>query len=684
MIIDFFPLLSHEFFILISFIFILILITYYYLSLNNYFIRILIFLILVLLLVNPMFNSIGKSRYDDVLVLVTDKTQSIIETKKLKNLLKARSQIKNNVKNIEKLEILEIQLDDLVLKSNDKINRTQIFTKLQSEFQKIDKTRIAGIIILTDGIIHDLEKINSSFLDIPLHFLLIGKKNERDRSIVTKNVPEYALVGKNINFSFKIRDENYSNKVSTIFKIDGKRVFTKNLATNINHEIKLPIAHAGENLIEISIAAVEDELTLKNNNKVIKVNGIHEKLKVMLISGEPNMGLRNWRNILNSDPSIELLHFTILRPPSKRDLTPVKDLALIPFPTQELFSADLSKFNLIILDQYTLQGILPKKYLDNINKYVLDGGAILNISGKEYLSNKSLINSPLSSILPTIPEQFSLGPFLPTLTELGKRHPITNSLEENYEERKWGKWFSFVMTKQIAGKTLIKSKNYPLLIINEVSEGRVAQILSDQSWVWKKDVNNKGPIIQLLRNTIHWLLKTPELQENFLKVDRANDIITVKLNSLVPGNTTAVLTSPLGKEVPVSLEDDKNGNLIGKFSNLGFGKYVIKLNNVKKEFYIGPANNLEMEDVKSTEKLINDYFKINKSSFYSINWIKDDLPKIVKVYNKKNIYGQNWIGLLEKRIQKNDVLLKKELVNWLVILPLLLLLMFFCWFRDIR
>ena len=165
-------------------------------------------------------------------------------------------------------------------------------------------------------------------------------------------------------------------------KLTAKRVFTKNLATNINHEIKLPIAHAGENLIEISIAAVEDELTLKNNNKVIKVNGIHEKLKVMLISGEPNMGLRNWRNILNSDPSIELLHFHHLRPPSKRDLTPVKDLALIPFPTQELFSADLSKFNLIILDQYTLQGILPKKYLDNINKYVLDGGAILNISEK--------------------------------------------------------------------------------------------------------------------------------------------------------------------------------------------------------------------------------------------------------------------------------------------------------------
>ena len=143
------------------------------------------------------------------------------------------------------------------------------------------------------------------------------------------------------------------------------KFFLKILYPNINHEIKLPISHAGENLLEIKINNHPDEITLENNYKVFNINGIHEKLRVMLISGEPNMGLRNWRNILNADPSIQLLHFTILRPPSKRDLTP-KRIALIPFSSQELFSADISKFSLTILDQYTLQGILPKKYLDNL------------------------------------------------------------------------------------------------------------------------------------------------------------------------------------------------------------------------------------------------------------------------------------------------------------------------------
>ena len=175
------------------------------------------------------------------------------------------------------------------------------------------------------------------------------------------------------------------------------------LAPNKNHKIKLPTLSIGKNIFEIRVEETDLEVSKLNNYKIHEINGIQDKLKVMLISGEPNMGLRNLRNILNSDPNIELLHFTILRPPTKRDLTPVKELSLIPFPTQELFAADISKFNLIIFDQYGLQGILPPKYLENISKFVVSGGALLDIVGKKHLSEDSLINSPIKQILPTTP-----------------------------------------------------------------------------------------------------------------------------------------------------------------------------------------------------------------------------------------------------------------------------------------
>ncbi|PPR27189.1 MAG: hypothetical protein CFH34_00393 [Alphaproteobacteria bacterium MarineAlpha9_Bin4] len=684
MVANLYLLLPYQILILFILVFLLLLVAYFYFSLKDILFRISIFLFLIFLLLNPMINSIQKSKYDDLLILVSDKTKSITQTNKLKYLLDSKKNIKSKIKNIEELQLLEIEIDNLNNENNNRETDTKIFSQIKKNLQKIDKKRIAGIIIITDGIIHDLEKIDSDFLNIPIHFLLLGNKNERDRSILTENIPEYALVGKKINFLFNIKDDNFSDQIKASFVLDGQEVLNKSFLPNMNHNITLPISHAGTNLLEIRINNHEDEITFANNYKVFKINGIHEKLRVMLISGEPNMGLRNWRNILNSDPSIELLHFTILRPPSKRDLTPVKELALIPFPAKELFSADISKFSLIILDQYTLQGILPKKYLDNIVNYVVEGGAILNITGPEHLSEKSLIKSPLANILPTRPEKFLEEPFLPTLTNLGKRHPITNSLKQSYLEKDWGKWFSFVVSRKVSGETLLEANNYPLLVISEVLKGRVVQILSDQSWIWKKDLDNKGPIVKLLRNTVHWLLKTPELQENYLKVKKNNNTITLVLNTLTEGSETAVITFPSNKTIPVNMKDNKNGSLIGKFKSLELGKYNIKLNNLEKDFYIGITNNKEIEEVKSSEKLINTFFKRNDQFLHSKTWIEGNMPKIIKVYNKNNISGKNWIGLLEKRIEKNDTIVKKEFLNWIITMPLLLILLFVCWFREVK
>ncbi len=679
--INFYPLFSNQTILLFTLIFLIILALYFYLSLKYFFLRVCIFLIFLLLITNPMINSMKKKYYNDILIVLYDKTQSVVETKKTRQLLEVKEKIENNIKKLEKLEVVEIEVDNLNNLNNEKID-TKIITKLQKTFEKFEKNRVAGVIIVTDGVIHDLEKIESDFEDIPMHFFLLGKKNERDRSIITESIPEYALVGKPINFIFKIIDGKFEEDIEATFILDGVEVFSETFAPNINHQINLPISHAGENLLEIKISNHPDEITFANNYKVFKINGIHEKLRVMLISGEPNMGLRNWRNILNSDPSIELLHFTILRPPSKRDLTPVRELALIPFPSQELFSADISKFSLIILDQYTLQGILPKKYLDNIVDYVINGGAILNISGQEYLGDRSLSNSPLANILPAKPESFSTKSFIPTLTNLGKRHPITNTLENSYKNKKWGKWFSFIKTNQASGQTLMTANSHPLLIINEVSDGRIAQILSDQGWVWKKDRENKGPLLKLLRNIIHWLLKTPEFQENYLEVFKNGDLITLNLNSLYQGNTKAIITNPMGKEISVLMKDNKNGSLIGTFESNEYGKFSLNVNDIKKDFFLGVSNSIELERVRSSDFLIDSFFKKNKNYIYSTTWLGSDIPTILKVYSKNNIAGKNWVGLLEKKVKKNDIFVKKEFINWLLVMPLLLLLLFMCWFRE--
>ena len=130
---------------------------------------------------------------------------------------------------------------------------------------------------------------------------------------------------------------------------------------------------------------------------------MRDRLRVMLVSGEPNQGLRAWRNLLKADPSVDLVHFTILRPPNKQDSTPVRELSLIPFPTNELFDAGLGEFDLIVFDSYHRRGILPMMYLGNVVDYVVGGGAVLDAAGPAFASPLSLSGTPLGAILPGRP-----------------------------------------------------------------------------------------------------------------------------------------------------------------------------------------------------------------------------------------------------------------------------------------
>ena len=135
------------------------------------------------------------------------------------------------------------------------------------------------------------------------------------------------------------------------------------------------------------------------------------------MSGEPHAGERTWRNLLKSDASVDLVHFTILRPPEKQDGTPINELSLIAFPTRELFQQKINEFQLIIFDRYARQGVLPVIYFDNIARYVRQGGAVLVAAGNPHdASQTSIWRTPLDVILPAEPSgRTSDGPFRPRL-----------------------------------------------------------------------------------------------------------------------------------------------------------------------------------------------------------------------------------------------------------------------------
>src|SRR5208282_416501 len=279
---------------------------------------------------------------------------------------------------------------------------------------------IAGAIMITDGRVHDVPADAGALgFAAPIHALITGSKDERDRRVALIAAPRFGIVGQSQTVTYRVEDQGADRGTAQVtVRRDGDVIETRTVAVGRPQQADIPIPHAGANIVEIEAAPLQDELTTVNNRAVVSIDGVRDKLRVLLVSGEPNAGERTWRNLLKSDANVDLVHFTILRPPEKQDGTPINELSLIAFPTRELFQQRINDFQLIIFDRYARQGVLPIIYFDNIAKYVRNGGAVLVAAGPDYASPTSIWRTPLDVILPAEPTgDVTETPFRATLTE---------------------------------------------------------------------------------------------------------------------------------------------------------------------------------------------------------------------------------------------------------------------------
>tara|TARA_B100000686_G_scaffold305938_1_gene344920 strand:+ start:37113 stop:39035 length:1923 start_codon:yes stop_codon:yes gene_type:complete len=638
--------------------------------------------IIVLSLTNPVIISENRESIPDTVAVLLDLSPSQNINNRKENALKTYDNIK---KQLEKKDNIEVRYKTVKGEKG-----TNIFQPLSSLTGDIPNTRLAGAIIITDGQIQDTPEINNLNFVAPINFLITGNKDENDRRLIIEESPRFGIVGEEISIKLKVEDIN-SNTPNALVTInmnnDDKQSRSIPIGESIN--ITFLLERAGITTLNIEVEKGKNELTLKNNEAVISINAIRERLKVMLVSGEPNMGLRNWRNLLNSDPSVDLIHFTILRPPNKQDFTPVGELSLIPFPTRELFQLNLNEFDLIIFDQYHLRGILPEYYLKNIVEYVVNGGALLDTAGPSYAGPYSLSLSPLQSILPTEPTgEIITKEFTPKITKHGMRHPVTANLQDitnNQENNNWGSWYRMVEGLAVDGDVLLEGpESRPLLVLNRIGQGRVAQILSDQSWVWTKSEENKGPQADLLRRLVHWLMKEPDLEENELSAKFENNTLIIKKNSLVPNLKPVTVISPSNESTQIELEDIGNGQQIAKILEPESGIWKLSYDNSSISIIIGNYNSYEYLDVRASDENVK---PIAEYTLGSINWINTinnfQIPKI-KHLEKEKLKGNNNINLMKNKQYYVKSLDQISLMPWYLALILSILLLFISWYRESR
>lgn len=568
---------------------------------------------------------------------------------------------------------------------------TRLFNALETAVADIPAGRFAGAMLITDGQVHDVPQTKTSpFGQAPIHLLLTGAPGERDRRIVIDQVPGYGLVGKDVTLSYRIEDREAEGATPSAagtapitVRVDGRMVATQTVPVGSRQQVRVPLDHAGATIIELEAGERTGELSTLNNRAAVAVNGVRDRLRVLLISGQPHPGERTWRNLLKSDPAVDLVHFTILRPPEKDDFTPLRELALIAFPVQELFETRLHEFDLIVFDRYMLRNVLPPAYFQNIVGYVREGGALLVAAGPEFAGPQSLADTALADILPAQPTGKVLeSPYRAAVTDTGHRHPVTATLATGSQGRPWGRWFRLVGGTDKTGDVLLDGTDgEPLLVLNHVGKGRVAQFMSDHIWLWARGYDGGGPHAELLRRLAHWLMKEPELEEEALSAEARDGTLTVERRSLDPAPVTATVTTPSGSTRTLPLKPQGDGRAVATLPADEPGLYRIDDATRTAFAAVGALNAPELADLRATPERLR---PLIEASGGAIHWLADGLPTVRRTLPGRSTAGRGWIGLTRNGTDVVTGIDQVALLPWWLTLTLALGALAGAWWREGR
>ena len=602
--------------------------------------------LILLALANPSFTREEREPLSSVAAVVVDRSPSQNFGERTRETNEAREALVARLKDIKGLEVRVVEAGQ----ADGETDGTKLFSAVTSALSDVPTDRVAGAFLITDGRVHDIPANAAAIgFNAPVHALVTGRSNERDRRVAIVAAPRFGIVGQTQTITYRLDDQGVTNQSArVVVRRDGDVLSERAVRSGEQVSVTIEIPHAGPNIVEIEASKLDGELTPVNNRAVVSIDGVRDKLRVLLVSGEPHSGERTWRNLLKSDASVDLVHFTILRPPEKQDGTPINELSLIAFPTRELFQQKINEFQLIIFDRYARQGVLPISYFDNITRYVRNGGAVLVSAGPDYASPTSIWRTPLDAILPAEPVGVSEQAFTARLSNIGKRHPVTRGLEgANSEPPHWSRFFRLIDTRNPANPPIMEGADgKPLLLLSRQGEGRVALLLSDHIWLWARGYEGGGPHLDLLRRMSHWLMKQPDLDEEALRLKvEGRDLVAIR-QTMADTVQPVTITSPSGVTRQVTLSAGEPGEWRASVSADELGLWQATDGSLKALINVGPVNPKEFAEVTSTTEALRPLLQATGGDARRVaDSGSIDLPRVLPVRASTVFRGEGWLGV---------------------------------------
>ena len=597
-----------------------------------------------LALLNPSLKTEERQAEADIVLVVVDRSSSQRLSDRVAQTEAALAHVTAQLADRPGTEMRLVEVADAAGPGG-----SEVMTALAQALSETARDRIAGAIVISDGQIHDTEFAPN--LPAPLHLLLTGRSRDWDRRLLVKNAPGFAILGEPITLTLLVEDQGAAPQAALadiILSVDGGPEQRYQIPVNREVEVDVSLGHGGMNILQFSTPDMSGELTDRNNAAVVQINALRDRLRVLLVSGVPHPGERTWRNLLKSDSNVDLVHFTILRPPEKQDGVPVTELSLIAFPTRELFLEKIGEFDLIVFDRYKRRGLLPEEYFESIANYVRQGGAVLVAAGPDYAGVNSLYRSPLGAILPGRPtSRVFEEPILPQVTKFGLKHPVSESLESLAPDTGWGRWLRQIEVEATSGQVLMTGRgDSPLLVVDRVGKGRVALLTSDHAWLWDRGYEGGGPQAELLRRVAHWSMKEPDLEEEALLAEPTESGLKVTRRSLTEGPLASLeVTTPSGKRLAIPFQPVAPGRYQAEIVSEELGLYRLGSEDLEIVAALGPAAPREFVQTIATDRVMAPILAKTNGGALALS---EGLPKFRNVRNGRPAHGRGWIGLVSR------------------------------------
>ncbi len=625
-------------------------------KLRSFLFRTLAALFLALALLNPQTVEEERETLPDEVLVIADKSESAMLGGRDQKIEAIIESLGNALEGAENLEVT-------LIRSGTNDDGTKLATDMVEALSALPQNRLAGVIAVTDGQVHDIPKNTENLLPegVPFHAVVLEDPDSRDRRISTIVAPRFGLVGEQTEFEVQVDDPGHEGETAVIqIRVNGELVARFPATIGKRVAIPIKIERRGTNTVELNVVPADNELTLKNNIFVSEISGIRDSMQVLLVTGEPHRGGRAWRNLLKSDPSVEMVHFTILTVPGVKERRALStELSLISFPTAQLFEEKLDDFDLIIFDHFTRRSspgrsgritpLLDPYYVQNIAVYVENGGALLMATGPGYASENSMYRSALAAILPARPTgEVVEYAFRPELTDKGKRHPVTASFDGE-QSKNWGQWFRIIESDVASGHVLMKGPgDEPLLIMEKVGDGRVGMLMSDQSWLWSKGYDGGGPYSELFRRMAHWLLGEPDLDAEKLTAVINGDELVIERSTLSDEVGSVEVRKPDQSVEIVELKQVTDGVFRGTGSTAGQGAYLLKSEDISTVTALGALNPKEFSILTPTTDIVKPLADATGGGVFKAA-DSGDIVSVRRVGKGDKTRGENWMGLVENQ-----------------------------------